>query len=189
EGGGGRSRVLTDGDVFEKAGVGFSHVSGQTLPASATAHRPDLVGKSWQALGVSLVIHPRNPYVPTSHAHVRFFCAGGAEETQARGQGPEAMGKGFPTPEPVPSPLASRPSPAPKSAEPIWWFGGGFDLTPYYGFEEAAVHWHRTARDAVAPFGVELYPRFKRNCDDYFFLKHRQEPRGIGGLFFDDFNE
>jgi coproporphyrinogen III oxidase len=189
EGGGGRSRVLTDGDVFEKAGVGFSHVSGQTLPASATAHRPDLVGKSWQALGVSLVIHPRNPYVPTSHANVRFFCAGGAEETLARGDGREAMGSPQSQRTPVPSPLASCPSPAPKSAEPIWWFGGGFDLTPYYGFEEDAVHWHRAARDAVAPFGAELYPRFKRNCDDYFFLKHRQEPRGIGGLFFDDFNE
>lgn len=153
EGGGGRSRILTEGSVFEKAGVGFSHVHGQTLPASATAHRPELAGKSWQALGVSLVIHPRNPYVPTSHANVRFFVA-------------DAGG-----------------------ANPIWWFGGGFDLTPYYGFEEDAVHWHRLAKEAVAPFGSALHPRFKQWCDDYFFLKHRNEPRGIGGLFFDDFNE
>lgn len=143
-GGGGRSRVLGDGAVFEKAGVGFSHVSGDALPPSATTSRPELAGKSFQALGVSLVIHPRNPYVPTAHANVRFFAAGD-----------------------------------------IWWIGGGFDLTPYYGFEEDAVHWHRTARAACGP---ELYPRFKQWCDDYFFLKHRQEPRGVGGIFFDDFN-
>jgi coproporphyrinogen III oxidase len=153
EGGGGRSRVLTEGGVFEKAGVGFSHVQGATLPPSATAHRPELAGKPWQALGVSLVLHPRNPYAPTAHANVRFFCAGNAENA------------------------------------PVWWFGGGFDLTPYYGFEEDAVHWHRTAREAVAPFGPNLHARFKRQCDDYFFLKHRGEARGIGGLFFDDFNE
>ncbi len=152
EGGGGRSRILVEGGVFEKAGVGFSHVHGSTLPPSATAHRPELVGKPWQALGVSLVIHPRNPYVPTSHANVRFFVAD------------------------------------PEGANPVWWFGGGFDLTPYYGFEEDCVHWHRTARDAVAPFGDDLYPRWKKECDDYFYLKHRAEPRGIGGLFFDDFN-
>jgi coproporphyrinogen III oxidase len=148
EGGGGRSRILTEGDVFEKAGVGFSHVTGSALPASATAHRPELAGKSWEALGVSLVLHPRNPFVPTVHANVRFFHAGA-----------------------------------------IWWFGGGFDLTPYYGFEEDAIHWHRAARRAVEPFGPDLYPRFKKQCDEYFFLKHRQEARGIGGLFFDDFNE
>ena len=158
EGGGGRSRVLTDGAIFEKAGVGFSHVKGRTLPPSATAHRPELAGKPWEALGVSLVLHPRNPYVPTSHANVRFFCAG---------DGADAGG----------------------SSTPLWWFGGGFDLTPYYGFEEDAVHWHRTAKDAVASFGPDIYPRFKRQCDDYFYLKHRSEPRGIGGLFFDDFNE
>lgn len=151
-GGGGRSRVLTDGVVFEKAGVGFSHVFGHQLPPSATAHRPELVGKPWQALGVSLVIHPRNPYVPTSHANVRFFIAGD------------------------------------DATAPVWWFGGGFDLTPYYGFEEDCVHWHRIARDAVAPFGDDLYLQWKRRCDDYFYLKHRAEPRGIGGLFFDDFN-
>ncbi|GAB50835.1 oxygen-dependent coproporphyrinogen oxidase [Atlantibacter hermannii] len=151
-GGGGRSRVLRDGNVFEQAGVNFSHVSGDALPASATAHRPELAGRRFEAMGVSLVVHPRNPYVPTSHANVRFF-------------------------------IATKPD-----AEPVWWFGGGFDLTPYYGFEEDAVHWHRTARDLCAPFGDEVYPRYKKWCDDYFFLKHRKEPRGIGGLFFDDLN-
>ena len=160
EGGGGRTRILAEGAVFEKAGVAFSHVRGSKLPPSATAHRPELAGKAWEALGVSLVIHPRNPYVPTSHANVRFFIAGHAE----------------------------RGANAGPAAEPVWWFGGGFDLTPYYGFETDAVHWHQTARAAVAPFGDELYPRFKSWCDDYFFLKHRNEPRGVGGLFFDDFN-
>ncbi len=153
EGGGGRSRVLEEGAVFEKAGINFSHVHGGQLPASATAQRPELTGRGFQALGVSLVIHPRNPYIPTSHANVRFFIA-------------EKAG-----------------------AEPVWWFGGGFDLTPYYGFKEDAVHWHNTARKACEPFGEDIYPRFKKWCDDYFFLKHRNEPRGIGGLFFDDFNE
>jgi len=153
EGGGGRSRVIEDGAVLESAGINFSHVQGHQLPASATAHRPELAGRSFEALGVSLVIHPRNPYVPTSHANVRFFIA-------------EKAG-----------------------TEPVWWFGGGFDLTPYYGYEEDAIHWHRTAREACQPFGNDLYPRFKRWCDDYFYLKHRHEPRGIGGLFFDDFNE
>jgi coproporphyrinogen III oxidase len=153
EGGGGRTRILTEGAVFEKAGVAFSHVHGTKLPPSATAHRPELAGRPWEALGVSLVIHPRNPHVPTSHANVRFF-------------------------------IAHAPDVA-----PIWWFGGGFDLTPYYGYESDAVHWHRTARAAVAPFGEALYPRFKKTCDDYFFLKHRTEPRGLGGLFFDDFSE
>jgi coproporphyrinogen III oxidase len=168
EGGGGRTRILSEGAVFEKAGVAFSHVHGIRLPPSATAHRPELAGKHWEALGVSLVLHPRNPYVPTAHANVRFFFAGGVETNSASAA----------------ASLATAPA-----AAPIWWFGGGFDLTPYYGFEADAVHWHRTARDALAPFGAELYPRFKKWCDDYFFLKHRQEPRGIGGLFFDDFNE
>ena len=152
EGGGGRSRVLTDGAVLEQAGVGFSHVHGPGLPPSATAQRPELAGRSFEALGVSLVFHPRNPYIPTTHMNVRFF-------------------------------QADKPG-----AEPVWWFGGGFDLTPYYGFEEDAVHWHRTARTACEPFGPEVYPRFKTWCDDYFYLKHRGEPRGIGGLFFDDLN-
>ena len=170
EGGGGCSRILAEGGVFEKAGVSFSHVHGTTLPPSATAHRPELVGKPWQALGVSLVIHPRNPYVPTSHMNVRFFCAGDPT--------PVAAGHAS---------LAGGHSVAASTA-PVWWFGGGFDLTPYYGFEEDCVHWHRVARDAVAPFGDDLYPTWKKGCDDYFYLKHRAEPRGIGGLFFDDFN-
>jgi len=152
EGGGGRSRVLEDGTVFEKAGINFSHVHGAELPASATAHRPELAGRHFEALGVSLVIHPLNPYVPTSHANVRFFVA------------------------------------EKEGAAPVWWFGGGFDLTPYYGFEEDAVHWHRTSREACEPFGDGLYPRLKKWCDEYFYLKHRDEPRGIGGLFFDDYN-
>ena len=152
EGGGGRSRVLEEGGVFEKAGINYSKVSGANLPPSATAHRPELAGRDFTAMGVSLVIHPRNPYVPTSHANVRFF-------------------------------IARKPD-----AEPVWWFGGGFDLTPYYGFEDDAVHWHRTAKAACDPFGADRYAKYKRWCDDYFFLKHRNEPRGIGGLFFDDLN-
>lgn len=152
-GGGGRSRVMEDGEVFEKAGINFSHVYGDGLPVSATAHRPELAGRSFQALGVSLVIHPRNPYVPTSHANVRFFIA-------------EKDG-----------------------ADPVWWFGGGYDMTPYYGFDEDCVHWHQTAKQACIPFGDEVYARYKKWCDEYFYLKHRDEPRGIGGLFFDDLNE
>ena len=153
EGGGGRSRVLSEGAVFEQAGVGFSDVFGQGLPPSATAQRPELAGRSFEALGVSLVFHPRNPYAPTTHMNVRFF-------------------------------IAEK-----EGSEPVWWFGGGFDLTPYYGFEEDAVHWHRTAREACAPFGPGVYPRYKKWCDEYFFLRHRGEPRGIGGIFFDDLNE
>jgi len=152
-GGGGRTRVISGGTVFEQGGVNFSHVFGDTLPASASAHRPELAGRSFQAMGVSLVIHPHNPLVPTSHANVRFFIA-------------EKEGE-----------------------EPVWWFGGGFDLTPYYGFEADCVEWHRTAQSACAPFGEQVYPRYKQWCDEYFFLKHRNEPRGIGGLFFDDLNE
>ena len=153
EGGGGRSRVLADGAVFEKAGVNFSHVRGANLPPSASASRPELAGRSYQAMGVSLVIHPCNPYVPTSHANVRMFVA-------------EKNGE-----------------------EPIWWFGGGYDLTPYYGNRQDCVSWHQVAADACAPFGDEVYARFKHWCDEYFYLKHRKEPRGIGGLFFDDLNE
>lgn len=153
EGGGGRSRVLTSGKTFEQAGVNFSHVFGSQLPPSATASRPELAGRGFQAMGVSLVIHPNNPYVPTSHANVRFFIA-------------EKEGE-----------------------SPIWWFGGGYDLTPYYGFEDDCRHWHTTAKEACEPFGAEVYPRFKQWCDDYFYLKHRDEPRGIGGLFFDDYSE
>jgi coproporphyrinogen III oxidase len=152
QGGSGRSRVMTDGAVFERAGVNFSHVFGETLPPSASAARPELAGRPFRALGVSVVVHPRNPFVPTSHFNVRYFCAG------------EAPG------------LVD------------WWFGGGFDLTPYYGFEEDAVHWHRQAESACRPFGADLYPRFKKWCDEYFYLRHRAEPRGIGGIFFDDLN-
>ena len=152
QGGGGRSRVLTGGAVFEQAGVNFSHVTGDTLPPSATAHRPELAGRRWEAMGVSLVVHPQNPYVPTSHANVRFFIA--EKEGEA----------------------------------PVWWFGGGFDLTPFYGFEDDARHWHRVAHDLCQPFGAEVYPKYKQWCDEYFFLKHRNEARGIGGLFFDDLN-
>jgi coproporphyrinogen III oxidase len=153
EGGGGESRVLRDGAVFEQAGINFSHVMGGRLPTSATTERPDLAGASFEAMGVSLVIHPRNPYVPTSHANVRFLVA-----SQDRGA-------------------------------VAWWFGGGFDLTPYYPFEDDVLHWHRTARAACDPFGAEVYPRCKAWCDRYFFLKHRNETRGVGGLFFDDWNE
>ena len=151
EGGGGITRILTGGDVFEKAGVARSTVSGDTLPPSASALRPELAGRRWQASGVSLVLHPENPHVPTSHANVRFFVAEKAGEP------------------------------------PVWWFGGGFDLTPYYGVDEDCAHWHRTARDAVEPFGAHLHAEMKAECDRYFTLKHRQEPRGIGGLFFEDF--
>ena len=153
EGGGGRSRVLSDGAVFEKAGVNFSHVMGENLPPSASASRPELAGRSYQAMGVSLVIHPRNPYVPTSHANVRFFVAEKAD------------------------------------AEPVWWFGGGYDLTPYYGNRDDCIAWHQVARDACQPFGDDVYPRYKAWCDEYFHLRHRDEPRGVGGLFFDDLNE
>lgn len=153
EGGGGRSRVLENGTVIEKGGVNFSHVHGNKLPPSATAHRPELAGRSFQAMGVSLVIHPRNPYAPTSHANVRLFVA--EKEGEA----------------------------------PVWWVGGGFDLTPYYGFEEDCRDWHRHARRVCAPYGDDVYPRYKQWCDEYFYIKHRQEPRGVGGLFFDDLNE
>lgn len=153
EGGGGRSRVITDGGVFEKGGVNFSHVHGTQLPPSATAARPELAGRSFEAVGVSLVMHPENPYIPTSHANVRFF-------------------------------IAEKPG-----EEPVWWFGGGYDLTPYYGHRDDCQHWHQTAKSACDPFGEAVYPRFKQWCDDYFFLKHRNEPRGVGGLFFDDYNE
>ncbi|WP_028299878.1 oxygen-dependent coproporphyrinogen oxidase [Oceanospirillum beijerinckii] len=153
QGGGGRTRLITKGGVFEKGGVNFSHVFGGQLPPSASAVRPELAGRSFQAAGVSLVMHPENPYVPTSHMNVRIFVA-------------EKEGE-----------------------EPVWWFGGGYDLTPYYGFEEDCVHWHKTAKAACDPFGAEVYGKYKKWCDDYFFLKHRDEARGVGGLFFDDLNE
>jgi coproporphyrinogen III oxidase len=150
--GGGRTRVLT-GSVIEKGGVNFSHVRGDKLPPAATNKRPELAGKKFEAMGVSLVIHPSNPFAPTSHMNVRFFIAGADTD------------------------------------EPVWWFGGGFDMTPYYGFEEDAEHWHRTALAACQPFGENLYAEYKSHCDEYFHLPHRNEQRGIGGLFFDDLNE
>lgn len=156
-GGGGRTRVLERGAVFEQAGVNFSHVFGDRLPPSATAARPELAGRSFQALGISLVIHPRNPYVPTSHANVRFFIASKDE--------------------------------APANEKDIWWFGGGYDLTPYYPYMEDVIHWHRAAKEACLPFGGDVYPRYKACCDEYFYLRHRNETRGVGGLFFDDLNE
>ena len=151
-GGGGRSRIITEGALLEKGGVGFSHVFGDGMPPSATAHRPELAGRHFQAMGVSLVMHPENPFVPTSPANVRFF-------------------------------IAEK-----EGADPVWWFGGGFDLTPYYASEEDCVHWHRVARDACAPFGDDVYPRFKTWCDEYFYLPHRGEMRGVGGIFYDNLN-
>jgi coproporphyrinogen III oxidase len=152
-GGGGRTRVISGGALFEQGGVNFSHVFGDQLPPSATKSRPELAGRGFEALGVSLVIHPDNPHIPTSHANVRYFEAAG------------------------------------DSGEPVWWFGGGFDLTPYYPVREDVVHWHRTAADACWPFGEDVYPRYKQWCDEYFFNRHRNEARGVGGLFFDDLNE
>jgi len=157
EGGGGISRLLEDGKLLERGGVGFSHVSGTKLPPSATAHRPEIAGRPWEAMGVSLVFHPRNPYVPTVHMNVRFF-------------------------------HAPSPQPSPEGEGDIWWFGGGMDLTPYYPFDEDCVHFHRANRDALSRW-PGLHARFKKQCDDYFFLRHRNEPRGIGGTFFDDFSD
>ncbi len=153
QGGGGSTRVMQEGAVFEQVGINFSHVHGTELPAASRTARPTLINGHFQALGVSLIAHPRNPYVPTSHANIRYFHV-------------ESAG-----------------------AAPRWWFGGGFDLTPYYGFDEDARHWHHTARDACSPLGPDAYPRYKQWCDEYFFLPHRNEPRGIGGLFFDDLHE
>jgi len=153
DGGGGRTRILTDGELFEQAGINFSHVHGDKLPSSASAQRPELAGRSFQAMGVSLVIHPRNPFIPTTHMNVRFF-------------------------------IAEK-----DNSEAVWWFGGGFDLTPYYGFEEDAKHWHQIAKQSCDPYGDDLYPQYKQWCDEYFYLNHRKETRGIGGLFFDDLNK
>ncbi len=162
EGGGGTSCMLEEGNIFERAGIGLSHVLGHRLPPAATAAHPEAAGRPWQAMGVSLVFHPRNPYIPTVHMNVRFFVAKAGANLDAKDN---------------------------PDAEDIWWFGGGMDLTPYYGFEEDAVHFHRTCRDALQGFDAHLYADFKQQCDDYFFLKHRNEPRGIGGIFFDDFNQ
>ena len=156
EGGGGISRLIEEGNVLERGGVNFSHVKGDKLPPSASAGRAEIAGRAWEAMGVSLVLHPRNPYAPTVHLNVRMFVAH---------------------------------APSDRAAEDAWWFGGGMDLTPYYGFEEDAIHFHRTCRDALAPFGADVYPKYKRWCDDYFYLRHRKEPRGIGGIFYDDLAE
>ncbi|PMG91611.1 oxygen-dependent coproporphyrinogen oxidase [Vibrio breoganii] len=153
QGGGGRTRVLKGGATIEQGGVNFSHVFGDKMPGSATAHRPELARRKFEAMGVSLVIHPNNPFIPTSHANVRFF-------------------------------IAEK-----EGSEPIWWFGGGFDLTPFYPFEEDCQHWHDTAKQLCAPFGDDVYAEHKKWCDDYFFLPHRNETRGVGGLFFDDLNQ
>jgi len=153
QGGGGRTRVIGNGDLIEKGGVNFSHVYGDSMPASATAHRPELAGRRFQAMGVSLVVHPNNPYVPTSHMNVRFF-------------------------------IAEK-----ENCDPVWWFGGGFDLTPFYGFDEDCIHWHQMSKRACRPLGHSAYPKYKKWCDDYFYIKHRNEARGIGGLFFDDLNQ
>lgn len=153
EGGGGRTRVLSDGKIFEQAGIGFSHVFGNKLPPSATKARPELAGRGFEAMGVSLVFHPHNPYVPTTHANIRLFAAEKAD------------------------------------GEPVWWFGGGFDLTPFYPIDEDVLHWHQTAHAACADFGDDVYPRYKKWCDEYFYLPHRNETRGVGGLFFDDLHE
>jgi coproporphyrinogen III oxidase len=155
EGGGGNSCMLENGNVFERAGVGFSHVLGNKLPPAATIAHPEAAGRAWEAMGVSLVMHPRNPYVPTVHMNIRFFVAKATTETETD----------------------------------IWWFGGGMDLTPYYGFVEDCEHFHRTNKTALDSFNTTYYPKFKKHCDEYFYLKHRKEPRGIGGIFFDDFNE
>jgi len=155
EGGGGTSCLLEDGNVFERAGVGFSHVLGNKLPPAATVAHPEAAGRAWEAMGVSLVFHPRNPYVSTVHMNIRFFVAKANTDTE----------------------------------NDIWWFGGGMDLTPYYGFEEDCEHFHRTNKNALDAFDTSYYPKFKKQCDEYFYLKHRKEPRGIGGIFFDDFNE
>ncbi len=155
QGGGGISRLLEEGNVFERGGVNFSHVKGAALPSAASASRPEIAGRAWEAMGVSLVLHPRNPHAPTVHMNMRLFVAHASS----------------------------------AGAEDAWWFGGGMDLTPYYAYEEDAVHFHRACRDALAPFGADVHAKYKRWCDDYFYLKHRDEPRGIGGIFFDDLNE
>lgn len=160
EGGGGTSCLLEGGNVFERAGVGFSHVLGSKLPPAATIAHPEAAGRAWEAMGVSLVLHPRNPFVPTVHMNIRFFMATAPEHNTQKD----------------------------STAEDIWWFGGGMDLTPYYGFEDDCIHFHRTNKTALDTFDTNYYPQFKSQCDTYFYLKHRQEPRGIGGIFFDDFH-
>lgn len=188
-GGGGITRVIEDGHFFERGGVNFSHVKGDQLPPSASANRPELAGAAFEAMGVSLVLHPRNPYCPTVHMNVRFFIARHLARVD---EGPEPS-RFYASPRRLKASAEEeeRPGnalPRMETGQPVWWFGGGMDLTPYYPFEEDARHFHNVCRKAVSPFGPELYPRFKHWCDEYFFLKHRNEARGIGGLFFDDYN-
>ena len=203
EGGGGTSCLLEEGNVFERAGIGFSHVLGNKLPPAATVAHPEAAGRSWEAMGVSLVLHPRNPYVPTVPMNIRFFVAKAPQNSAhdiaslnlRASQGGES--ENAQTAQEVRQALENETNTnenhtnraAVKTAEDIWWFGGGMDLTPYYGFEEDCVHFHRTNKTALDAFDKSYYPKFKKHCDEYFYLKHRKEPRGIGGIFFDDFNE
>jgi coproporphyrinogen III oxidase len=195
EGGGGISRVIEEGNVLERGGVNFSHVKGDRLPPSASASRPDIAGRAWEAMGVSLVLHPRNPYAPTVHLNVRMFVAHapGADEQKRPSSGAER-----PSTEPATRQYEKVRRGAgegadkgigPEPAADVWWFGGGMDLTPYYGFEEDAIHFHRTCRDALSPFGEGVHAKYKQWCDEYFYLRHRGEPRGVGGIFFDDLAE
>ena len=201
EGGGGISRLVEDGNVLERGGVNFSHVKGERLPASASAGRAAIAGRAWEALGVSLVLHPRNPYAPTVHLNVRLFVAHAPSPPSVppapsrahagAGQGNDRraprqykkVGRG------ASDEVNAVPAPPAPSPDDVWWFGGGMDLTPYYGVEEDAIHFHRTCRDALAPFGADVHRKYKRWCDDYFYLKHRNEPRGVGGIFYDDLAE
>jgi coproporphyrinogen III oxidase len=196
EGGGGNSCLLEEGNVFERAGVGFSHVLGNKLPPSASAAHPEAAGRPWEAMGVSLVFHPRNPYIPTVHMNVRFFVAKApnksdvisSQHLQSKQGGKDENAQTAHQVRQAVEDDANAVADA-KAEEDIWWFGGGMDLTPYYGFEEDAEHFHRTNKTALDAFDKAYYPKFKKECDEYFYLKHRKEPRGIGGIFFDDFNE
>ena len=197
EGGGGTSCIMEEGNVFERAGVGFSHVIGNKLPPSASIAHPEAAGRAWEAMGVSLVFHPRNPYVPTVHMNVRFFVAKAPSKQAGEISELDLRAKQGVEPESAKTAHTVRQAlegednevAAAKTDSDIWWFGGGMDLTPYYGFEDDAIHFHRTCRDALQPYGEALFPQFKKHCDEYFHLKHRKEPRGVGGIFFDDFHQ
>jgi coproporphyrinogen III oxidase len=197
EGGGGVSRLIEEGNVLERGGVNFSHVTGERLPPAATAAHPGIAGRAWEAMGVSLVLHPRNPHAPTVHLNVRMFVAHAPAPMQGSGAdaGAGQRGKEGATRQyeqvrrEAGDDVNAAMRPQAQPTEDAWWFGGGMDLTPYYGFDEDAVHFHRTCRDALAPFGEGTHAKYKKWCDEYFFLKHRNEPRGIGGIFYDDLNE
>jgi coproporphyrinogen III oxidase len=190
-GGGGITRVIEDGNFFERGGVNFSHVIGDKLPPSASVNRPELAGAAFEAMGVSLVLHPRNPYCPTVHMNVRLFSARGenSKEPEDEASPPRFAASPLRRKPDAPAAHAHQALPKVRALQPAWWFGGGMDLTPYYTTEQDVRHFHEVCRMAVSPFGADLHARFKQGCDDYFFLKHRNEPRGVGGLFFDDFNE